>query len=58
MPQVARRVSSGRPYRKRITLRSRIAPIAAEAAKATGTAATRYQSKAPGNQVRNTTWTT
>ena len=48
MPQVASSVSSGRPYRKRMTLRSSAMPTSAETANATGTAAARYQSKAPG----------
>ena len=41
IPQVASSVSSGRPYRKRITLRSIAMPTTADAAKATGMAATR-----------------
>ncbi|MNL64022.1 hypothetical protein D3C87_1881980 [compost metagenome] len=48
MPQVASSVSSGRPYRKRSTLRSSTAPTAADAPNASGSAATRYQSNAPG----------
>ena len=47
MPQVASKVSSGPPYRKRITLRSITAPVSAASKKATGTAASKYQSKAP-----------
>ena len=58
MPQVASSVSSGRPYRKRITLRSSAAPVKADARKATGTAATRYQSNAPGKYRWNTPCTT
>ncbi len=38
MPQVASRVSSGRPYRWRITVRSSAMPIAAVTKKATGNA--------------------
>ena len=45
MPQVANRVSSGRPYKKRMTDRSNAAPISADAMKATGKDANRYQSK-------------
>ena len=48
MPQVASRVSSGRPYKKRITLRSSAAPISADAMNATGSAANKYQSNAAG----------
>ena len=39
MPQVASRVSSGRPYRWRITVRSSVMPIPAVMANATGSAA-------------------
>ncbi|MDT4823881.1 hypothetical protein FQZ97_571210 [compost metagenome] len=46
MPQVASSVSSGRPYRKRITPRSSTAPTSADARNDTGIAATRYQPNA------------
>ena len=58
MPQVASSVSSGRPYRKRITLRSSAAPISADAMNATGTAASRYQSNMPGRNFWNRPCTT
>ena len=41
MPHVASSVSSGRPYRKRITVRSSTMPTSADAANATGSAASR-----------------
>ncbi len=57
MPQVASRVSSGRPYKKRITLRSMAAPTRAEVRKATGMAASKYQSNRPGRLLRKKTCT-
>ena len=41
MPHVASSVSSGRPYRNRITLRSSTMPVSADAANAAGSAASR-----------------
>ena len=48
MPQVASSVSSGRPYRKRMTLRSSTMPTSADAANATGTAATQVEVERAG----------
>ena len=57
MPQVASSVSSGRPYKNRITLRSMSAPTSAALPKATGSAASKYQSNQPGNAVLKNTCT-
>ena len=44
MPQVASRVSSGRPYSQRITVRSSATPTRPATTKAAGKAANKYQS--------------
>ena len=57
MPQVASRVSSGRPYKCRMMARSSKAPTEAAAKKAMGKATSGYQSNACGAQARNAVWT-
>ena len=56
-PQVARSDSSGRRYRWRMTVRSIATPTTNAAPNASGTAATTYQSWAPGRRVRKSTCT-
>ena len=55
-PKVASSVSSARPYRNRITVRSITSPTSPALMKATGIAATTYQSTHCGNQARKKPW--